>query len=70
MSLSTPFLKQVIAKWKELTLTWLALATTLLLAKFGEAVFDSITNAIGKTLLLQIAALLLIALVYLGWSKE
>lgn len=67
MNPSKPFRQQVVDKWRELTVTWLGLAATLLLSKFGDAVFDSATSVIGKTLLLQVAALLLISSVYLGW---
>jgi hypothetical protein len=67
MNLSIPFRQQVADKWRELSLLTLWSVTLALLQKFGDAVFDSTTDAIGKTLLLQIASLVLFSLVYLGW---
>jgi len=67
MSLSTPFRQQLIDKWRELTLSLSGLAIVALLQKFGDAVFDSAANTIGKTLLLQIVSLLFLSCAYLGW---
>lgn len=67
MSLSTPFRQQLVDKWRELSLLILGSTTVALLQKYGDALFDSAANTIGKTLLLQIVALLLFASVYLSW---
>lgn len=67
MSPSTTSLKLLVTKWWPAIRAWLAAIMTLLLAKFGEAIFDSVTNAIGKTTLLQIVALAFLTLGYLGW---
>jgi hypothetical protein len=59
--------KDLAAHWRKLLAATSGAALTLLLAKFGEGVFDSITNAIGKILLLQILAVAIVSSSYLGW---
>lgn len=62
-----PFLKRVAEQWRKLLAVSSAAAGTVLLAKYGEAVFDSVTSALGKTLSLQIGFVSVVSSAYLGW---
>jgi 4-amino-4-deoxy-L-arabinose transferase-like glycosyltransferase len=65
----TVHLFQRISKWwLEVTTTLVAAVSLAILQKFGDSLFDTVTNALGKTLLIQIASLLLFSLIYLGWK--
>jgi hypothetical protein len=61
------FREWAVDKWREGIASLLVAAAIALLAKFGDKVFDSVTSALGKKLLLELLFVLFVSCAWLGW---